>query len=583
MADTRNTTLTIAGMNILAKCQQGKELHFTRVMMGDGKIPEGQHIKDMTDMVNPILNLPVGAIRVDGTGTSVMECILKNAELEQGFFARELGIFANDPDTQEEVLYAYRNTGDYSEYIPAAASGEVINFVYSVITVVGQSENVTVVIEEGIGGVSRAEFYDHQNDVNPHPNFLKVGTTVQNCLVVFVGEQNNPRRLDRITVEDLRGVLLGAKTFTLPIMNGRLSQLETELANIGIRLDGPPNIVVSSEAPADPNAVWFKVDPQYDAEFADLIFRDLDLSNMAFYDDFFPVQEIETLKISVNAITAGSRTIGVASLEGVKPGQWYTVTDGVNSEDIQVKSSSKNDGVLRIICTKDIQNTYVIDNTVILRTTAEMAARVIGPAGRSGVRFNTGENMVSLTKEFSEDGIRALAYAQCMIHHDALTDGQLHAYVTFGDEVRTVTDVNIGTGTGERQTLQLPDTGVDYNTIEIKVDGVKYPYFSANTEPEHPEVTLTAAEGAVVTASYKCGYGMETWNEMEQVSQENYGDTGRMATKFEFAMPEGKSAATRTAIKFALEKGESGANDSTIIYAVAIGWAKAADADAAAD
>ena len=143
MADTRNTTLTIAGMNLLAKTQQGKELHFTRVMMGDGKIPEGMNIKDMTEMVNPILKLPIGNIRLDGTGTSVMECILKNAELEQGFFARELGIFANDPDTGEELLYAIRNTGDYSEYIPAASSGEVINFVYSVITVVGQSENVT--------------------------------------------------------------------------------------------------------------------------------------------------------------------------------------------------------------------------------------------------------------------------------------------------------------------------------------------------------------------------------------------------------------------------------------------------------
>ena len=578
MADTRNTTLTIAGMNLLTKCQLGKELHFTRVMMGDGKVPEGQNIKDMTDMVSPRLKLPIGDKRLDGAGTAVMECILKNAELEQGFVARELGIYANDPDSGEEVLYAYRNTGDYSEYIPAAASGEAINFVYSVITVVGQTENVTVVIEEGLGGVSRAEFYDHQNNVNPHPNFLKIGSTVQNCLVVFVGEQNNPRRLDRISVEDLRGVLLGAKTFTLPIINGRLSQIETELANIGIRLDGPPNIVVSSKAPSDPHAVWLKVDPQDDEEFADLIFRDLDLSNMAFYDDFFPVQEIETLKISVNAITAGSRTIGVASLDGVKPGQWYTVTDGVNSEDIQVKSSSKNDGVLRIICTKDIQNTYVIDNTVILRTTADIATRVVGLTGKGGIRFNTGESMVSLTKEFAEDGISALAYAQCMIRHEALKDAKLHAYVTFSGEVRTVTDIHIGIGTGARQTLQLPDTGVDYNTIEIKVDGVKYPYISANTEPERPEVTLTVAEGAVVTASYKCGYGRETWHEMEQVSQENYGNTGHIATKFEFAMP-GENAATRTAIKFTLERGESGESESTIVYAIATGWAKAPDAD----
>ena len=577
MADTRNTTLTIAGMNLLAKTQQGKELHFTRVMMGDGKIPEGMNIKDMTEMVNPILKLPIGNIRLDGTGTSVMECILKNAELEQGFFARELGIFANDPDTGEELLYAIRNTGDYSEYIPAASSGEVINFVYSVITVVGQSENVTVTIKEGIGGVSRAEFYDHQNDQNPHPNFLKIGSAVNNCIIVFVGEQNNPRRLDRITVDDLRTVLLGANTSTLPIMNGRLSQLEIELGNMGIRLDGPPNIAVSSTEPTDPNAIWFKVAPEYDSEFARRIFSDLNLSNMAFYDDFFPVQEVETLKISVNAITAGSRTIGVASLDGIKPGQIYTVTDGVNSEDIQVKSSSKNDGVLRIITTEDIQNTYVIANTVILRTTADMVTKVLGATGKNGVKWNTGESIVSMTKEFAEDGIRSLAFAQCMIHHDKLTTGKIRAFAAFGDKVRTITDVPIGTGTGERQTLRLPDTGVDYNTIEIKVGGSRFLYFSANTEPERPEITLTATNGAEITASYKCGYGAEAWNEMQLVSEETYAETGRVASKFEYALPEGAETMTRTAIKFVLEKGEGGENDSTIVYAVSLGWAKAAE------
>ena len=135
-------------------------------------------------------------------------------------------------------------------------------------------------------------------------------------------------------------------------------------------------------------------------------------------------------------------------------------------------------------------------------------------------------------------------------------------------------DVSIGTGTGTRQTLRLPDKGVDYNTIEIKVDGVKYPYFSANTETEYPEITLTTTEGAEVTASYKYGYGMETWNEMELVSQENYGDTGRVASKFEYALPEGSTTGTRTAIKFQLEQGEDAEAESTVVYAVATGWAK---------
>lgn len=576
MAETRNTTLTIAGMNLLAKTQQGKELHFTRVMMGDGKIPEGMNIKDMTALVNPILRLPIGNIRLDGTGTSVMECVLKNAELEQGFFARELGIYANDPDTEEEVLYAIRNTGDYSEYIPAAGSGEVINYVYSVITVVGQSENVTVTIEEGIGGVSRAEYYDHVNDVNPHPNFLQAGGTVDNCLVVFVGEQNNARRLDRITTDNLRKVLLGSNASTLPIINGRISQLEIEMANLGIRVDNPPTVIVGAEEPAVTNAVWFKVPTYYDTDYANSIWNDLDLSNMAFYDNFSPVEDMDLLKVSVNAITAGSRTIGVASLDGVKPGQWLTISDGVNSEEVQVKSSSKNGGVLRVITKEDVVGTYRTESTVIQRSTANLTTKVQGASGKQGIQFNAGESIVSQTKEFAEDGIRALAFAQAMIHHDALPEGQIRAYVTFGDEISTKKDVSIGTTTGERQTLQLPDAGVDYNTIEIKVGGVKFLDFSANTEPSHPEITLTAEEaGQEITASYKCGYGAETWNEMQLVSQQAYGESGRMASKFEYALPEGQTTSTRTAIKFVYDSDNAAAN--TVVYAVEIGWAKAAE------
>ena len=64
---------------------------------------------------------------------------------------------------------------------------------------------------------------------------------------------------------------------------------------------------------------------------------------------------------------------------------------------------------------------------------------------------------------------------------------------------------------------------------------------------------------------------------MQLVSQETYGDTGRTASKFEYALPEEATTMTRAAVKFVLEKGEGGAEESTIVYAVAMGWAKAAE------
>lgn len=44
MSVTRSTRLTYAGLNLLAKGQTGTEIHFTRVIMGDGRLTEGQEI-----------------------------------------------------------------------------------------------------------------------------------------------------------------------------------------------------------------------------------------------------------------------------------------------------------------------------------------------------------------------------------------------------------------------------------------------------------------------------------------------------------------------------------------------------------
>lgn len=574
MADTRNTTLTIAGMNLLAKTQQGKELHFSRVMMGDGKIPEGMNIKDMTEMVNPILKLPIGNIRLDGTGTSVMECILKNAELEQGFFARELGIFANDPDTGEEVLYAIRNTGDYSEYIPAATSGEVINFVYSVITVVGQSENVTVTIEEGIGGVSRAEFYGHINEKNPHPEFLKIGREVDEGKIIFVGEENNPRMLDRMTMKSMRKAILGGDASTIPELAGRMTQQELELANMAFALENYPNVIISSTEPLDPRVYWI-YRPDAETSLTRELFSALELSNMVFYDDFDPVTEVDTLKTKVTAITAGSRTIGLESLDGIHPGEFLTVTDGLNSELVQVKASSKNDGVLRIVCKADIVHTYDLTKTYVYRTTAGLKNGSLLSA------WHPGEEIIFDSKEFRADGIRKLAYAQGLVRHGKLIGTRIRASVTYNDEIQEREQVAVGIGTGARQTIQLPDERIDYTSIRMFANGTAVEGFSANTETSPAEVTLTAPAGASITASYKCNYTDEDWKEMDLVTVQDYGESGIVASKFEHSLAAGGTEKTRTCIKWRLEAVDDTAQPVRI-YGVAAGWAKVADVEVGA-
>ena len=160
---------------------------------------------------------------------------LNNASLEHGFFATELGLYATDPDTcdtvdgqidwesGEQVLYAYRNTGDYSEYIPAGVTGEVINLEYGVTTVVDNAENITVNITEGVGSLPRVEFYNHTKDTNPHPNLIRNGEKIKEAVFVYASS-GDTTLLERLYLSDLKTQVLGSNAYTLPIMNGRIGQ-----------------------------------------------------------------------------------------------------------------------------------------------------------------------------------------------------------------------------------------------------------------------------------------------------------------------------------------------------------------------
>lgn len=352
----RNMTLTIEGQKLMAKCIAGNNLNVESIVLGDGRVPDGiSSLRDMTAVVNPKMKLPVVYKRVDGAGTAILECQLKNSELTHGFFARECGVYAKDPETGDLVLYSYRNTGDFPEYVPAASSGETIDNIYTVIVVIDQIENVTVTIEEGIGSVSRAEYYGHLADTNPHPGAFQFGDKVSEAVDVFVG-MGEARRFHRIGVSDFRKQILGSDSSMIPVMAGRISQLELELANIGIQT---------------------------------MVKEELNLSNLFIYEDFSPANLIDNTMTKVTAITAGSNTIAVESLMDITQGSWYWITDGILKEAIQVASMQNNDDLCRIITKTPIRNTYNIPTTMLYRSTAGVKdGMAVGSADRRAVTWN---------------------------------------------------------------------------------------------------------------------------------------------------------------------------------------------------
>ncbi|CDX01310.1 Hypothetical protein DPCES_1423 [Desulfitobacterium hafniense] len=165
MAGFGKFTTTNRGLILLGKAQTGTELHFTKMKVGDGTLT-GQSVATMTDLISTKMEIELNKLRFLGEGRAVVGGALSNAEITSGFFFREWGIFAEDPD-EGEIMFCYVNAGSAADYIPPAASS-VYEQQLNGVTVIGAAPNVTTEITSGVYA-SAEELQDHINNKdNPH-------------------------------------------------------------------------------------------------------------------------------------------------------------------------------------------------------------------------------------------------------------------------------------------------------------------------------------------------------------------------------------------------------------------------------
>ena len=136
---------TGAGRQLHTRVLAGDTLTFTTIKLGDGTMTT-EPIAALTDLIHGIITLPVHEVRRNADYADVTG-VFQNAGLSSGFYWREIGIFAADPDypndRSHDILYCYQNAAELAEYIPSASSA-VIEKIIRVACVVGDAENVTV-------------------------------------------------------------------------------------------------------------------------------------------------------------------------------------------------------------------------------------------------------------------------------------------------------------------------------------------------------------------------------------------------------------------------------------------------------
>lgn len=133
MAAFPKMTLTNAGQALQTKVLAGATLTFTRIALGDGQL-NGQPIVPLTALISQKATVEVDSVRVVNTSTAQVAGFFSNADISTGFWWRETGVFAQDPDVGE-ILYGYTNAGDAGDYIPTVADTRIEKYIYCSIAV----------------------------------------------------------------------------------------------------------------------------------------------------------------------------------------------------------------------------------------------------------------------------------------------------------------------------------------------------------------------------------------------------------------------------------------------------------------
>ncbi|MEN8702442.1 hypothetical protein [Bacillus infantis] len=149
--------LTNKGRNLQVKAQTGVQLNFTRMAIGDGFLGSSS-LLERNRLVSEKMSLPLTKLRALPGGQATLGAVLNNQDISSGFYFRELGIYATDPDAGE-ILYMYGNAGNLADYIPAGQAGstDLLEQTIDVAVLVGNATNVSATINQSLVYVTPEE------------------------------------------------------------------------------------------------------------------------------------------------------------------------------------------------------------------------------------------------------------------------------------------------------------------------------------------------------------------------------------------------------------------------------------------
>ncbi len=251
------SVVTQLGKNMIVESQNGKTVSFTRVVLGDGLVGDGEDIEKLTAIKKERLSCPIRSFVDKGNGQFTLQFEVSNTALEKGFWHREIGVMAKTEGGAEQ-LYAYSYAGTAASFLYDKTT-PIQERLVKIDIVVGNTENLTVVIDSSIIHPTMAEveerLKEHNKDVDAHQD---IRIMIANAGIAIL------QRSKTYTVGDI------AYHKALP------SWARLECVKAGMTGASIPNLAEVHKCGimvTDGNAVWILDDVRDGARVGDIILR----------------------------------------------------------------------------------------------------------------------------------------------------------------------------------------------------------------------------------------------------------------------------------------------------------------------
>lgn len=163
MANWTGFRMTSRGAELQAKVNAGSTtLTFTKLALGSGEA-EGS-LENLTELVHKEMDMTIKSISNEGNIVTLRSTIT-NKGISQAFYAREMGLYATDPDLGE-ILYAIQ-TDPKPDNIPAEGSAIVVSEDFTAHLIMSNTGSVSAVLDTG-ALLTLEDLRNHEADETAH-------------------------------------------------------------------------------------------------------------------------------------------------------------------------------------------------------------------------------------------------------------------------------------------------------------------------------------------------------------------------------------------------------------------------------